>query len=62
MGPGLVEISTVLGEDATEGHLAENQDMIEAFSTDAAEHPFADRILLARQQHLVRRMEHNSSK
>ncbi len=57
-----IEIPHVLVEDTTQVRFAEDQHMVEAFTPDAPQQAFADRVLLVRQPHPVRRMEHNSSK
>ncbi len=57
-----IEIPHVLAEDTPQVRFAEDQYMVEAFTPDAPQQAFADRVLLVRQPHPVRRMEHNSSR
>lgn len=55
------EVHHILFENPVEVPFAHDEDVVEAFAPDTTEDSFTDRILLAR-QHLVRRMEHKSSK
>ena len=62
MGPGMIEIRGVLIQHPLKVPIMQDEQVVKAPLSHRPNPPLRKGILLARQQHEVRRMDHNSSK